>query len=95
MEVPQIIGADISKKTIDFACSVTQKSLRISNDEDGFKTLDTWISEQGIDRSRMRVVMEHTGGYSYRSRAVFVQQKPALCQSLRPGHQAVHGPGPR
>ncbi len=37
MKVPQIIGADISKKTIDFACSVPQKNLRISNDEKGFK----------------------------------------------------------
>jgi transposase len=66
MEVPQIIGADISKKTIDFACSVTKKNLRISNDEDGFKALSTWISEHGLDRSRLRVVMEHTGTYSYR-----------------------------
>lgn len=66
MEVPQIIGADISKKTIDFACSVTQKNLRISNDEQGFKAFSNWISEQGIDPSRLRVVMEHTGAYSYR-----------------------------
>jgi transposase len=66
MEVPQIIGADISKKTIDFACSVTKKNLRISNDEDGFKALSIWITEQGLDRSQLRVVMEHTGTYSYR-----------------------------
>ncbi len=66
MEVPQIIGADISKKTIDFACSVTQKNLRISNDEDGFKAFSNWITEQGIDPSRLTVVMEHTGTYSYR-----------------------------
>jgi transposase len=74
MEVPQIIGADISKKNIDFACSLTKKNLRISNDEDGFKTLSTWITEQGIDRSRLRVVMEHTGGYSYRFEQ-FLQSK--------------------
>jgi len=66
MEVPQIIGADISKKNIDFACSLTKKNFRISNDDDGFKALSTWISEHGIDRSRLRVVMEHTGTYSYR-----------------------------
>jgi len=66
MEVPQIIGADISKKTIDFAFSLTEKNLRISNDEDGFKALSNWITEQGMDRSQLRVVMEHTGTYSYR-----------------------------
>lgn len=57
-----IIGADISKKTIDLFCN---SHLKIKNNNSGFKEMLKWSKEQNIDTSEMMIVMEHTGLYSY------------------------------
>ena len=65
MKVPHIIGADLSKETIDFA---THEGihLQVSNDHTGFDDLLKWLKKQNINSSEMMIVMEHTGLYSYR-----------------------------
>jgi transposase len=64
MKVLQIIGADLSKKTIDFA-TLQKNHLKVSNDSNGFKDLLKWIKTQKYILSEVMIVMEHTGLYSY------------------------------
>ena len=65
MKVLQIIGADLSKKTIDFA-TPEAAHLKVSNDPPGYQQFMGWIKKQKINSSQMMIVMEHTGLYSYR-----------------------------
>jgi transposase len=65
MKVPHIIGADLSKKTVDFASHQPGQHLRTQNTVPGFKKLLDWINCQHIDVSNVMIVMEHTGLYSY------------------------------
>jgi len=63
--VQKIVGADLSKKSIDLAIHATQEHLRIDNNREGFKKMVHWLKYQKIDPSRLTIVMEHTGLYSY------------------------------
>ena len=65
MKLPHIIGADLSKKTIDFA-TCEHAHLKVSNDTSGFNELVKWLKKQNINYPAMMIVMEHTGLYSYR-----------------------------
>jgi transposase len=65
MKVPHIIGADLSKKSIDLASHQFKKHLKIENNVPGFKVLISWLQELQIDASSTMIVMEHTGLYSY------------------------------
>jgi transposase len=65
MNLQHIIGADLSKRTIDFACNPGNAYIKIENSAVGFKKLMKWIKEQNIDLSQTMIVMEHTGLYSY------------------------------
>ena len=64
MKVLHIIGADLSKKTIDFATH-QGTHCQTGNNLGGFHQLLQWIEKQSIDVSQMMIVMEHTGLYSY------------------------------
>lgn len=57
-----IIGADLSKKTIDLFC---QSHFQIENNLCGFKQMLKWFKEQNINAFEVMIVMEHTGLYSY------------------------------
>ncbi len=57
-----IIGADLSKKTIDLFC---QSHFQIENNLRGFKQMLKWLKEQKINAFEVMIVMEHTGLYSY------------------------------
>ena len=74
MKVPYIIGADLSKKTIDLASPYSGQHLKVSNDLNGFKQLIKWLKEQSTDTSTVKMVMEHTGLYSYRLEQFLYQQ---------------------
>ena len=65
MKVSHIIGADLSKKTIDFA-TWQGAHLKVNNDRSGFNELVKWLKKQKINYAEMMIVMEHTGLYSYR-----------------------------
>jgi len=65
MKVLHIIGADLSKKTIDFATS-GGIHIKVSNDSAGYQEFTRWLKKQKIDILTTMIVMEHTGLYSYR-----------------------------
>lgn len=65
MKLPHIIGADLSKKTIDFASHELKKHVKVENNISGFQDLIRWLKEQRINGSQVMIVMEHTGLYSY------------------------------
>lgn len=60
-----ILGADISKKTIDFHCYQTNGYQQFTNNPKGFKQLIAWLRKQKISCMGLLIVMEHTGLYSY------------------------------
>lgn len=64
-KVQHIIGADLSKRTIDLFYHLKETHLKIDNNLQGFKTLLKWISQQQINPSELIIVMEHTGLYSF------------------------------
>lgn len=65
MKVPYIIGADLSKKSIDFATHPLNAHLKISNDPEGYQELLKWLKTRFLDVSKVLIVMEHTGLYSF------------------------------
>jgi transposase len=65
MKVQHIVGADLSKKTIDLVCHLCGSHLQIENSPAGFKQMLKWFKQQKIDVSETMIVMEHTGLYSY------------------------------
>jgi transposase len=65
MKVLQIIGADLSKESIDLACHDQENHLKIENSSSGFKRMIEWFRQQKINTSEMMMVMEHTGHCSY------------------------------
>jgi len=65
MKLLHIIGADISKNSIDLFCYGEQSHLRITNDVAGFKQSALWLKQLKLSFSNLVFVMEHTGYYSY------------------------------
>jgi transposase len=78
MKVPQIIGADLSKKSIDFATQQINTHLKVTNDTKGFQELMKWLKAQFINVSEVLIVMEHTGLYSFRLEQYLHQQHIAF-----------------
>ena len=59
------VGADLSKKTIDFVIHQFKAFLKVDNTILGFNELIKWFHQHSIDISEVMIVMEHTGLYSY------------------------------
>jgi transposase len=74
MKLLHIIGADLSKKTIDFACH-QGPHLKVANQRCGFVQLLGWLKTQKINVSQSMIVMEHTGLYSYQLEQFLLQKK--------------------
>jgi transposase len=60
-----IIGADLSKKTIDLFCYLLHSHICLKNDPEGFEQMIRWMNKQNINTSEVMIVMEHTGLYSF------------------------------
>lgn len=65
MATTHIIGADISKATIDLALLPQGTHLTIPNNAEGFKKLKTWLKANKVATDRCRLILEHTGLYSF------------------------------
>lgn len=65
MKLQHIIGADLSKESIDLVCHQLQTHLKITNSTTGFRQMLKWLKQQKISYSSIMIVMEHTGLYSY------------------------------
>jgi transposase len=74
MKLLHIIGADLSKKSIDFATHQFNTHLKVSNDPKGYQELMKWLKAQFTDVSNVMIVMEHTGLYSFRLEQYLHQQ---------------------
>ena len=61
MKIQHIIGADLSKKSIDLVCHLLNTHLQIENSITGFKDLVQWMWQQKINLSETMIVMDHTG----------------------------------
>jgi transposase len=80
MKIQHIIGADLSKKSIDLVCHLLNNHLRIDNSITGFKDLLQWMWQQKINPSETMIVMEHTGLYSYCFEKFLHQHQIAFCK---------------
>ena len=80
MKVQQIIGADLSKETIDLACHGLNSCLHINNNAAGFSEMKRWLKSQKIDFSTVMIVMEHTGLYSYHFENYLEKKHLAYCK---------------
>jgi transposase len=74
------IGADLSKRSIDFYCLSKKSYLRIDNSTKGFKELRTWINQLRLDLTDICIVMEHTGMYGLLLEHFLHDQKLTFCK---------------
>jgi transposase len=63
--VQHIIGADLSKRSIDLVCHLLKSHIQIENSRQGFDQLLKWLQQQQVNPSKIMIVMEHTGLYSF------------------------------
>ncbi len=80
MKLQHIIGADLSKKSIDLVCHLLNTHIQIENSISGFKDLLQWLKQQKINASKTMIVMEHTGLYSYCFESFLHQHQFAFCK---------------
>lgn len=80
MKLQHIIGADLSKKSIDLVCHLLNTHIQIENSIAGFKDLLQWMRKLKINASETMIVMEHTGLYSYCFEKFLHQHQMAFCK---------------
>ena len=80
MKIQHIIGADLSKKSIDLVCHLPNAHIQIENSITGFKGLLQWLKQQRVNASETMIVMEHTGLYSYCFEKFLHQHQIAFCK---------------
>jgi transposase len=85
MQITSIMGMDVSKNTLDCHLFVEQQSLSsVSNNVQGFKSIQRWLKKSVKDVEGLLVVMEYTGIYTYQVERFFEQhhiafvKRPAL-----------------
>lgn len=80
MKLQHIIGADLSKRSIDLFCHLFKTHLQIQNMDKGFKDLLKWLRQQNINPSEILIVMEHTGLYSFGFERFLHDHQIAFCK---------------
>jgi transposase len=80
MKLQHIIGADLSKKSIDLVCHLLNTHIQIENSITGFNDLLQWFKQQKINASKTMIVMEHTGLYSYCFEKFLHQHQMPFCK---------------
>jgi len=80
MKVQHIIGADLSKRSIDLVYHLSKTRVKINNSIDGFNDLIGWLQKLNIDISETMIVMEHTGLYSYCFENFLHQHQIVFCK---------------
>ncbi|AUP80694.1 IS110 family RNA-guided transposase [Flavivirga eckloniae] len=71
MKFREVLGIDVSKKTLDIYLHCSSKHKVFANDCQGYLLLIEWLGKQGIPREALLVCFENTGIYS-RSLADFL-----------------------
>ena len=80
MKLQHIIGADLSKKSIDLVCHLLNTHVQIGNSIAGFKDLLQWLQQHKVNPSETMIVMEHTGLYSFCFESFLHQYQIAFCK---------------
>ena len=80
MKVQHIIGADLSKRSIDLVYHLSKAYIKIDNSINGFNDLMQWLQKLNINTSETMIVMEHTGLYSYCFESFLHQHQIAFCK---------------
>jgi transposase len=80
MKVQHIIGADLSKRSIDLVYHLSKSHVKITNSGDGFNELMQWFQKLNIRYSEAMIVMEHTGLYSFRFESFLHQHQIFFCK---------------
>lgn len=80
MKVQHIIGADLSKRSIDLVYHLSKSHIKIDNSNDGFTGFIEWLQKLNIDISETMIVMEHTGLYSYCFENFLCQHQIVFCK---------------
>ena len=80
MQETLIVGVDVSKKTLDLHFQPTSTTLQISNDLTGFKKCLQAIKRETGPGSKVLVIMEHTGQYSYRFENFLRSREIGFCK---------------
>jgi len=80
MKLQHIIGADLSKKSIDLVCHLLITHIEIENSIAGFKNLLQWLQQQKVNPSETMIVMEHTGLYSFCFENFLHKHQIAFCK---------------
>jgi transposase len=78
-----ILGADVSKKTVDICWAEHSLFIQIDNNSAGFSKFKKWCKDNQIDLKKTFIVLEYTGGYEYR----FIQ----FCESQSIDYRRVPG----
>jgi transposase len=80
MQFNHIIGADISKKSIDLFCHDLHEHLKIKNDVSGFKKMQRWLIKLELVPTDLVIVMEHTGYYSFHLEGFLYKNQLPFCK---------------
>jgi len=80
MKLQHIIGADLSKRSIDLVCHLLKSHIQIENRITGFTDLLKWLRQQKINPCETMIVMEHTGLYSYCFERFLQEHQIAFCK---------------
>ena len=80
MKVQHIIGADLSKRSIDLVYHLSKSHVKITNSAAGFNELMQWFQKLNIRYSEAMIVMEHTGLYSFRFESFLHQHQIFFCK---------------
>jgi transposase len=80
MKLIHIIGADISKKSIDLFCHGLHEHFKIKNDVSGFKKMQLWLNKLELKINDLVIVMEHTGYYSFHFENFLHQNEIRFCK---------------
>jgi len=75
MEIFDVVGIDVSKKTVDVVLHKSKSYHQFENDKKEFDKLCKWALKQSkVEKNNLLFVFEHTGLYSYQL-AVYFSQK--------------------
>jgi transposase len=80
MQETVIIGVDVSKATLDFCILPSRSFLTTSNALEGFKKFFLELKRLSDPTSKVLVLLEHTGYYSFRFEKFLRQQQIGVCK---------------
>jgi len=74
MDFKLVAGIDLSKSSFDVFLKCTGKGSSFSNDIKGFKAMWIWLHGQGVDFTKLKFAIEHSGRYGLKL-CQFLQQR--------------------